>query len=60
MIYSENNINNIKEYIICYELDKKNVNKEEDIKIIINEERINKIKDICLFEVIFFNFDDIE
>ena len=64
LIYSENNINIIKEikkYIINkFESNKRNVDKEEDIKIIINKERIEKIKDICLFEVTFDNFDDIE
>ena len=58
MILSEDNINNIKKYIIeRYPQNKKISDKEEDIKLIIND---GKIKDICLFEVTFNNFNDIK
>ena len=58
LTFSENNINNIKKYIIDhYPQNKKISDKEEDIKLIVNE---GKIKDICLFEVTFNNFNDIK
>ena len=57
LVFSDNNINNISKYIIDnYNKNKKISEKEEEIKLLIND---GNIRDICLFELVLNNINDV-